>query len=253
MVVDEASWPVLIGDLEHIYNALLSGENALYEKGPSFYAWLLAADRLTAFAEPKEAPALSRAAQMKMPQMARWSVGGSAHRRMKRFSPLEQEAAFLAAARATFIPWKVGIEYDRRGSATGQLPDLTRTVGQFGCLTHAQEDPDVNFLHPTVWARLLASTPHAHEKPLFRLVHFSPAGFPVTAPGVRILGFNSGRMLHLTACSAGDMEPKPGRALKMLGLEFCRETVSVDPITPVSARHFDTVDFDLKELEELLN
>ncbi len=253
MVVDEASWPVLIGDLEHIYNALLSGKSALYEKGPSFYAWLLAADRLTVFAEAKEAPALSRPAQMEMPQMARWSVGGAAHRRMKRFSPLEQEAAFLAAARATFVPWKVGIEYDRRGSATGQLPDLTRTVGQFGCLTHAQEDPDVNFLHPTVWARLLASTPHAHEKPLFRLVHFSPAGFPVTAPGVRILGFNSGRMLHLTACSAGDMEPKPGRALKMLGLEFCRETLSVDPVPPAGARHFDTVDFDLKELEELLN
>jgi acyl carrier protein len=204
-VVDEWSWPSLIHDLGVACRRIACGGSALQESRPSYSAWLFAAERIAAFAEPA-------AVRIERERGVLWAaragadeasatIAGTSHRALQAVpSAMIRrlfETIFVRVIGARIVEY----EHDRRGNASG-FPNLSNTIGQFGALTPLVQRTS-NVSGPMVRFRFVpASRPvEPSDPPLFELQEFEPSPLVLLKeddrPDIRVIAWDVGDALHL--------------------------------------------------------
>ncbi|HVR27541.1 MAG TPA: condensation domain-containing protein, partial [Candidatus Polarisedimenticolia bacterium] len=241
LVVDDASWPILIKDLEEIYSALQSGRILTPQSLPSYYGWLQAAERLGALAEMQQTPHCKFCSEE---SMVACRLRGSVYSAFGRLSSDEKQALFIAAAESALMtPAHFA---DGRSCSTGFLPEVNRMVGQFGRVATAA--PEGN--RPTVLARLLSHD--SSEGARFRLANCRLGSAP-GGKAIRVTGLEHEGMLFINIASscftAGELRIMlAGIKTRLLHLV---ESVKLKDYS--DAAQFSGLNLDPNELKELLN
>jgi hypothetical protein len=243
LVVDEPSWPVLIEAFERAYTGLVT--NGLVEadgEHRSFHAWLAAADRLAAYRDPA---VLGAAPISVVERAARWRIAGPLGRVLASLSVQTGEAALTAAIGAVLPDASIEVEGDRRGRGAG-IPDLTKTIGQFGRMGVVPADAGAGAI---LRARFVASPPLDPAR-RFRLLRFDPARILVGAQDLRVTVLAKDG-IHL-ALQWDGRHALVGRAAAALRRDLQRELAGTLGSAKVEAARFDTVELNPDELEKLL-
>jgi Condensation domain len=246
LVVDEGSWALLVEEVELAYADVVSGRAPRLGEPPSFHAWLLAAERLKAFAEPETDGSPVRAAA----KTVSCRLPGGAHAALRALSPSIREAALAAALRAVSGPRPVEINRDRRGPAA--VAGLMRTIGQFGCLGGVPQDANLEQAPPVLSARLVSQPPRADREAKLSVVRFDPPDLLPGGADLRVIALDLDDALHLAVSWSGE----PGGSLRGV-LEALRggiesEAVRLRAGDSAAERRFATVELDADELENLL-
>jgi hypothetical protein len=241
LVVDDASWPILIQDLEEIYGALQSGRILTPQSLPSYYGWLQAAERLGALAEMQQTHNCRFCSEE---NTVACRLRGAVYSAFGRLSSDEKQALFIAAAESALMtPAHFA---DGRSCSRESLPEVNRIVGQFGRVARAA--PEGN--KPTVLARLLSQG--SSEGARFRLANCRLGSAP-GANTIRVTGLEHGGMLFINLASpcftAGELRIMlAGIKTRLLHLV---ELVKLKEYS--DAAQFSDLNLDPTELKELLN
>ena len=248
LAVDSASWTTLTDDLDAAYRVALQAGVAAEPRcgGPSFQAWLCAAPRLVAYREPPGPQVHGLPGELNAPRgraappALSYTLRGDA-REILRAQPRRDAEALLARALAQGLNASaVELAATRRGEAPG-LPDLERTVGQFGALRPCAAAAGESGQGPRIRLCLLPPAAATAERG-FRLEEVAPPpvlGMAAEAFDLQAVAWDDGAVfrLHLTSRHAWPASFDASRVVELLqdqvaGLAACDPVPFRFPIPP---------------------